>query len=340
MKIIIHRKLFLAIGLLIVLCAAGVIATLGLKPGIDFTGGSLMEVRYTEVPEKAAVESAVAALEIGTVDVRQSVSESGSGYILSFRDVTDAERQTIENALENLSDGGEVIRFTSIGPTIGQELRDKAAWAIVAVLSIILVYVAFAFSGIGKPVSSWIYGGLVTLILGHDILVPIAAMSILGYFTGAEVDILFVTALLTILGYSVNDTIVIFDRVREKLVQNRTEVTKKVKVTAPGGLDRTEVTYTLNKPFADIVGQAVDETMARSINTSLTVFLALAALYVFGSEVTENFVIVLMVGVLAGAYSSIFIASPLLVYIEEKFIRKSAEKTTVVDQEISKQQRP
>jgi preprotein translocase subunit SecF len=338
MKIIIHRKLFLAIGLLIVLCAAGVVATLGLKPGIDFTGGSLMEVRYAVVPEKVAVENAVVRLEIGTVDVRQSVSESGSGYILSFRDVSDTERKTIEDTLVNLSDGGEVVRFTSIGPTIGQELRDKAVWAVLAVLSIILVYVAFAFSGIGKPVSSWIYGGLVTLILGHDILVPIAAMSILGYFTGAEVDILFVTALLTILGYSVNDTIVIFDRVREKLVQNRTEVTKKI--TAPGGIERTEVTHTLTKPFADIVGQAVDETMARSINTSLTVFLALTALYVFGSEVTENFVIVLMVGVLAGAYSSIFIASPLLVYIEEKFIRKTAEKTTVVDPEISKRQRP
>lgn len=328
MKIIIYRKIFLTIGLLIVLSAAGIVATLGLKPGIDFTGGSLMEVRYAAVPEKTTVENAVAALEIGAVDVRQSVSESGSGYILSFRDVSDNERQTMENTLVNLSDGGEIVRFTSIGPTIGQELRDKAVWAVLAVLSIILVYVAFAFAGIGKPVSSWIYGGLVTLILGHDILVPIAAMSVLGHFTGAEVDILFVTALLTILGYSVNDTIVIFDRVREKLVQNRTGVTKTVKV--PGGLDRTEVTYTLTKPFADIVGQAVDETMARSINTSLTVFLALSALYVFGSEVTENFVIVLMVGVIAGAYSSIFIASPLLVYIEEKFIKKAAEKTTVV----------
>jgi len=137
----------------------------------------------------------------------------------------------------------------------------------------------------------------------------------MGYFLGAEADILFVTVLLTILGYSVNDTIVIFDRVREKLREHRTEHKKMVKVV--GGLDQEEVTYTLLKPFDQIVGQAVNETMSRSINTSLTVVLALVALYFFGSTVTQNFIAVLLVGVLAGAYSSIFIANPLLVMYEE-----------------------
>jgi preprotein translocase subunit SecF len=137
----------------------------------------------------------------------------------------------------------------------------------------------------------------------------------MGHFFGTEVDVLFVTVLLTILGFSVNDTIVIFDRVREKLKQNRTESKKMIPV--PGGKDQEVITYKLTKPFGDLVGQAVDETMTRSINTSLTVLLALVALYVFGSSVTQMFVLSLMVGIVAGAYSSIFIASPLLVLYQE-----------------------
>ncbi|MEK7638621.1 MAG: protein translocase subunit SecF [Patescibacteria group bacterium] len=320
MDIIKHKKIFLIIGAGIVIVSALIVAYFGLKPGIDFTGGSLMEVTYATLPEKAEVESAVAALSLGGADVRQSAGDEGAGYLINTRDLTDNERQQLEDALLSLGTEGTVARFTSIGPVIGAELADKAVWAIGAVLLIILCYVAFAFAGIGKPVSSWIYGFLVTLILGHDILVPVAAMSILGFTLGSEVDILFVTALLTILGYSVNDTIVIFDRVREKLVQNRTEHVRKI--NEPGGVVRTEITHTLTKSFADIVGQAVDETMARSINTSLTVFLALASLYIFGSEVTRTFVLVLMVGVLAGAYSSIFIASPLLVAIEQHLAKK------------------
>ncbi len=323
MFIILQKKLFLALALVIVFTAVGIIATLGLKPGIDFTGGSLMEVRYTgELPEKSAIEDSVTTLNLGGFSVRQSNSDAGSGYLVSTRDLTDAERQSLETTLLSKGAGGELVRFTSIGPVIGAELKDKAIWAISAVLIIIICYVAFAFAGIGRPVSSWVYGFFVTLVLLHDILVPIAAMSVLGYLTGAEVDILFVTALLTILGYSVNDTIVIFDRVREKLIQNRTEHTRTINEV--GGVTRTEVTHTLTKPFREIVGQAVEETMARSINTSLTVLLALIALYIFGSEVTENFVLVLIVGLVAGAYSSIFIASPLLVLYQEWQEKKQA----------------
>jgi preprotein translocase subunit SecF len=153
------------------------------------------------------------------------------------------------------------------------------------------------------------------IILFHDVLVPMAFASIMGHFAGAEIDVLFVTVLLTILGFSVNDTIVIFDRVREKLKQNRTE--HRTTISIPGGKDEVKITYTLTKPFADVVGQAVDETMTRSINTSLTVLIALVALYFFGSSVTKMFTLSLMVGIVAGAYSSIFIATPLLVWYQE-----------------------
>jgi preprotein translocase subunit SecF len=315
MNIIAYRKLWLMIGAGIVVLAALIVLTLGLKPSIDFTGGSLTEVRYTNLPDKAAVEAAAQATELGTVSVRQSSSDVGQGYLVTTRDLNEEERAALATALTSIGEGAEISRFTSIGPVIGQELMDKAVWAIGAVLFLTICYVAFAFRGIGWPVSSWVYGGITILVLFHDILVPMAAMSLMGYFLGAEADVLFVTVLLTILGYSVNDTIVIFDRVREKLREHRTEHKKVVKVI--GGMDQEEVTYTLLKPFDQIVGQAVNETMSRSINTSLTVVLALVALYFFGSSVTQNFIAVLLVGVLAGAYSSIFIANPLLVMYEE-----------------------
>jgi preprotein translocase subunit SecF len=222
-----------------------------------------------------------------------------------------------------------VVRFTSIGPVIGQELADKAVWALGAVLGLIIIYVAIAFSGVGAPVSSWVYGFMTILVLFHDVLVPVAFASIMGQFAGVEVDVLFVTVLLTILGFSVNDTIVIFDRVREKLKQNRTEHKKFIPVIG-GSKDEVKITYTLNKPFAEVVGQAVDETMTRSINTSLTVLIALIALYIFGSSVTKMFTLSLMVGIVAGAYSSIFIASPLLVVYQEWRDKQAAKKNSKV----------
>jgi preprotein translocase subunit SecF len=322
MNIIKYKKFFLIIAGLIVVAAATIVLVLGLKPGLDFTGGSLMEVRYAQLPEKALVEETLATFDFGGTSVRQSESEVGNGYLVTTRALTDAERIKLSESLLGLGDGGEVSRFTSVGPVIGEELKDKAVWAIGAVLLLTVCYVAFAFSGIGWPVSAWVYGFITILVLMHDILIPMAAMSLLGYFTGAEADILFVTVLLTILGYSVNDTIVIFDRVRDKLKQHRIE--KERVVNVPGGAKQTETVYTLAKPFDAIVGQAVDETMSRSINTSLTVILALIALYFFGSSVTQNFILILMVGVIAGAYSSIFIANPLLVLYEEWSVRRAA----------------
>jgi preprotein translocase subunit SecF len=314
MFIIRHKKWFLLIGALIIAIAAVIVAVFGVKPGLDFTGGSLMEVRYETLPDRAAVEAATQALSFGEVAIRQSVSDDGQSFLVTTRDLTDEERVALESAMTSLGTGGEVARFTSVGPVIGAELADKAVWALGAVVFLIVCYVAFAFAGIGKPVSSWIYGFTAIGVLGHDVLLPLAAMSLLGVFLGVEADVLFVTALLTILGYSVNDTIVIFDRVREKLKQNRTEQRHKVQVV--GGMPREEVTYTLTRPFDELVGEAVSETMGRSLNTSVAVFLVLLALYLFGGETMQVFTLILMVGVVAGTYSSIFIATPLLVAYE------------------------
>jgi preprotein translocase subunit SecF len=299
MPIIRNRKLFLALGALIVITAGVIVATFGLKPSIDFTGGTLTEVRYGTMPEKSAIEGVLAESDLANGAIRESAGEFGTSYIVTTRTLTVDEQKDLGEKLLKQGSDASIIRTTSVGPVIGEEMKSKAYWAIGAVLIVTIIYVAFAFVGIGKPVSSWIYGSFTVLVLFHDILVPIAVMSLLGYFWGLEVDVLFVTALLTILGYSVNDTIVIFDRVREKLVQNRIEHRRKIQ--EPGGIAREEVDYTITRPFADLVGEAVSDTMARSINTSLTVLFAL----------------VVIAGVFAGAYSSIFIASPLLVAYAE-----------------------
>lgn len=320
---ILYRNIFLGIAAFLTVSSLAVIIFIGLKPGIDFTGGSLTEVVYSNLPDKVAVEEAVTNLNIGSFSVRESQDEVGrDGYLVRTTDLSEEDRTALSSTLTTIGEGGEITRFTSIGPVIGQELRDKAIWAVFGVVLIIVLYVAFAFAGIGKPVSSWIYGSIVILVLIHDVLIPTAMMSLLGYFAGVEIDTLFVMAILAVLGYSVNDTIVIFDRVRENLIANRIETRTK---RTEAGIVHEDVDYTLTKPFEEIVGTAIKATMARSINTSFTTLLSLVALYIIGGSVTQTFALVLIAGVVAGTYSSIFIANPLLV----AYAKYQERKTTV-----------
>jgi len=322
MIFITHRKLFLRIAVAVVVASVGIIGMLGLRLGIDFTGGALTEVSYQELPEKKELESELNMLGLGGYSLRETVDEQGrDGYILRTRDLTESERVVVSETLMSNQESATITRFTSIGPVIGQELKDKALWAIVAVSLVIILYVAFAFAGVSYPVGSWVYGGITILALLHDVLVPTAVMSLLGYFMGVEADVLFIMALLAVLGYSVNDTIVVFDRVRENLIKYRQE--KKIKVISADGLERQEVQYILQKPFDEIVGMSVTQTLMRSINTSVTTLVALIALYVVGGEVIHTFALVLIVGVIAGTYSSICIANPLLAYIAERSLSKS-----------------
>ncbi len=316
MPVITHKKIFLSVAAIVMLVSAVIVGTLGLKMGIDFTGGSLTEVAYSEAPTQVEIEEVLQEFDLGGFSVRGSDDEAGrTAFLIRTRDLSEPEREAVSAAVTSIGDGGEVTRFTSIGPVIGQELRDKAAWAIGGVALIIVFYVAFAFSGIGVPVSSWVYGLVTIIVLIHDVLVPTALMALLGHFAGVEVDVLFVMALLAVLGYSVNDTIVVFDRVRENLVKNRKE--KRTKKTEPGGIVKEEVEYTLTAPYDEIVGSAVKETLARSINTSITTMAALVALYFIGGSVTQTFALILIAGIIAGAYSSICIASPLVVAYSE-----------------------
>jgi preprotein translocase subunit SecF len=318
MFVIKYTKVFLIATALIFIVSIAIIAKFGLLLGIDFTGGALTEVSYASLPEKTSLENELTAygegVSLGGYSLRETVDDTGrDGYILRTRDLTESERQSVEDIMVASGEDGSLTRFTSIGPVIGEELKDKAVWAVGAVVIIIVLYVAFAFRGVSYPVGSWTYGGITILALAHDVLVPAALMAILGYTMGAEIDVLFVMAMLAVLGYSVNDTIVVFDRVRENIIKYRQE--KKVKKDG-----QETVEYLFTKPFEVIVGQSVGETLLRSINTSLTTLLALLALYFLGGDVTKNFALVLIAGIIAGTYSSICIANPLLIYFGNKKI--------------------
>ncbi|HQU07479.1 MAG: protein translocase subunit SecF [Parcubacteria group bacterium 21-54-25] len=300
MFIVNHRALFFSITGLIVAVAISAIAWFGLPLGIDFTGGSLVEVSYAGPrPDINTLQKRVSAIPLGEISLQDSGAHD---VIVRTRTLTPQEHTAVLAALSSANATSTELSFTSVGPTLGSELARKALVALAVVVLTIVFYIAWAFRRVSRPVSSWVYGTIVVVILFHDILIPAGFYAILAHFTGARVDSLFAVALLTILGYSVNDTIVIFDRVREHLARDERTAT--------------------HEEFAALVGQSINETMGRSINTSLTVMLVLLALVVLGSPVTFNFALVLLVGVIAGTYSSILLAAPLLVPVARYFTER------------------
>lgn len=266
----------------------------GLKPGIDLSGGSLLQVTYPAGrPPIEMVRQAVGGLGLGEVRVQESGEFS---YILRQHDLTPEEKNTLLQPLRNLGEMEEQ-QYTSVGPVIGAELLQKGLIALALVTVCIILFIAFAFRGVSKPVASWKYGVVAIITLAHDVLIPAGLFAFLGHINGAEVDSLFIVGLLTILGISINDTIVVFDRIRENLRLN--DENRK------------------REAFDEVVGRSIMQTLARSINTSLTVVIVLAALFVLGPSTTKDFALTLIVGMIAGTYSSIFLASPLLVAWEK-----------------------
>ena len=290
-----HRQLLILPGIISALALIA-LALWGLKPGIDLTGGSLLQVSYPAGrPAITEVQSAVDKLPIGEVRVQPTGSD---GYILRARTLTNDEKNSLESALSGLGQIHE-DQFNSVGPVIGQELLDKGLIALGLVALCIILFIAFAFRKVSEPVASWKYGIIAIITLIHDILIPTGLFAILGRFQGAEVDSLFIVALLTLLGVSINNTIVVFDRIRENLRLNKEKNRKE--------------------PFEDMVGHSIMQTLARSINTSLTVVIVLAALYFVGPASTQDLALTLIVGMIAGTYSSIFLATPLLVETEKRW---------------------
>jgi preprotein translocase subunit SecF len=263
----------------------------GLKPGIDFTGGSLMELRFAEnrpVADEIKAVFVKSGLEVST-------QNSGEKILIvrtSFLD--ENKHQEILTNLKEVTTGDITeISFETVGPTISQQLKQRAWMAIVLVSLGIIIYIAYAFRKVSRPVASWKYGLLAVIALIHDLLIVIGVFALLGHFYGIEVNTPFVVALLTVLGYSVNDTIVVYDRIRENLLRRRED------------------------DFGVLVNAGLNQTLWRSVNTSFTTLLTLFALYFFGGSTIHSFVLALLIGIASGAYSSIFIASPLLVVVEK-----------------------
>lgn len=298
--IIRHRNFFFIAAGIITVVAIAALAFYRLPLSIEFTGGSIVEIAYTDArPSVEVVKERLAAVGFEDASVRETGEQ---GIVIKTPTLTPEAHDAVLMSLTGSGTFTE-MRFNSIGPSLGAELANKALWAIAAVILAIVLYIAFAFRKVSRPVSSWIYGSSVVLILLHDVIVAAGFYAIWAHFSGAQADSLFVVAILAILGYSVNDTIVIFDRVRENLAKNEE--------------------LNVAEKFETVVDRSVMETMSRSINTSLTVVLALAALLIFGSEATFNFALVLIVGVIVGTYSSILVAAPLLVPLAERFAKKS-----------------
>lgn len=300
MSITRYRKILFTIAGLLTAGAIAAIALFGLPLSIEFTGGSLVEVAYEGArPELSIVKEQVTAAGFADTVVRAS---GENGILLKTHTLSPEEHTRLLIALDQGAGTTRELRFNSIGPSLGAELMTKAGWALMLVIFAIVLYIAWAFRKVSRPISSWVYGATVILILTQVVLVTTGLYALWAYFTTAQVDSLFVVAILAILGYSVNDTIVIFDRVRENLRRN----------------DEQNVA----EPFTDTVDRSVRETFTRSINTSVTTSLALVALLIVGSPATFNFALALLAGVVVGTYSSIFFAAPLLVPLAKAFASK------------------
>ena len=302
MFVVKYRKIFYAFSGILVALSIAAMVVWGFNLGIDFKGGSVLEVAFVATstvatPNLDQVKASLATAEVKAIigDNYSLLPTGNSGYILRTTDIKPTEKTTIENALsQNGKYALEEKQFDSIGPVLGQESENKAILSVSLVLLAIVLFIAFAFRKVSKPVSSWVYGLVAVVALVHDVMIPTGVFVLLGHFKGFEIDTLFVTALLVILGFSIHDTIVVFDRVRENLRHDQNH----------------------KKPFSQVVGESINQTFTRSINTSLTVLLSLLVLYFVGSAATKDFVLALLVGIAAGTYSSIFIGSPLLVTIE------------------------
>lgn len=296
MFIVRYRKIFFIVTLLLVVFSVGSMVVRGFNFGIDFTGGTILEVSYDDArPNIQDVRSKLDKLSLGAYSIRAS---GDRGFVLRTKEF---DATTKGGVLEALSNNGSLKlsedRLNTIGPTVGNELRNKAYIAIAVTILGIVLFITFAFRRVSKPVSSWKYGLATIIALAHDVIIPAGIYIFIIHFIGGELDLLFVTALLAILGYSVHDTIVVFDRVRENLQIN---------------IDTHK-----REEFEDVVGRSLSQTMSRSINTSLTLVLVLIALYFLGGESTSGFSLLLAIGVIVGTYSSIFLASPLLVVFEK-----------------------
>lgn len=279
------------VGISVFLVTASIIAWLlwGLNLSIDFTGGSSLQLHFLEArPDITAVNTVLREQNIGGAGIQEA---GGQDVVLRLPFINNEQKDIV---IQNLASfGAEEVNFSTIGPALGVELKKKAVQAVFLVLVGIILYISYAFRKIARaPVPAWAFGLGAIVALIHDITIVVGIFVVLGKFFNIQIDSFFVTALLTILGFSVHDTIVVYDRIRE-------------------GLKHQE-----KKSFTEIMNSSINTTLIRSLNTSLTTLIVLSALYLLGGEGIRLFVLALLIGIVVGTYSSIFIASPFLLLIQ------------------------
>lgn len=295
LKILKYYKYLFAFSGIVLIAGLFSLGFYGLHLGIDFKGGTITELEYTAAPDMGHIRSVVEEQVKGA----QLQTAGDTGVLIKTGVMSPEEHQKLLAALKDKTGKFEEKRFELIGPVIGQELRSDALWQLVLVSLGIVLYIAYAFRKIQRPITAWRFGWAAVIALLHDLLVVLGIFSILGHFKGIEIDSMFVTAMLTVLGFSVHDTIVVFDRIREN-----------VKIFA-------------GQPLEFVINHSITQTIVRSLNTSLTVLFVLLALLLFGGESIRYFVLALFIGVITGTYSSIFVASPLLVLWQKWSTRKA-----------------
>lgn len=300
MDIVGKRKIWFIISILIILPGVLALILWGLKPGIDFTGGQEMEV-------SGSLNQTEVTNIVGSTGVKDiTVTTSGSDRLLiRYSDVGVGESQAVHQKIVDLLATKNISEtsFSSVGPSVSKDITRNAGIAVALASIAIILYIAFAFRNTPPPVSPWSFGVAAIIAVLHDALLVLGVFAILGHYLGVQIDALFVTAVLTVIGFSVHDTIVVFDRIRENLRR-------------------------YNKPFEEIVNDSILETFARSINTSVTVILVLLAFFLFGGQSIKYFILALLIGILSGTYSSIFNASPLLVVYNNWKIKKAKNTKT------------
>ncbi|NCU41286.1 MAG: protein translocase subunit SecF [Candidatus Moranbacteria bacterium] len=285
--IIQKRKYFYILSLTLFGMSMIALSLWGLRLGIDFQGGTLMEIRFSENIEKQKLEEALSGLELQSISLQQGENNS---FLVRYLSSDEVKNEQVRIALIGIHESAEIIRTDFFGSSVSKELTEKAIEAVIVASIVIALYIAWAFRKLSRPIPSWQYGLGALIALLHDVIITLGIFSLLGNFFTIEIGIPFIAAILTVLGYSVNDTIVVYDRIRENLLR-----------------------HSGKEDFESIINRSVLETIGRSINTSMTVVVVLLAIILFGGTTIFAFSLALLIGIIIGTYSSIFVASALLV---------------------------
>ena len=272
--------------------SAFAISFFGLNLGIDFTGGSLLEVEYIQArPSVQDIQKALGDIDLGSFSVQHTGEQ---GALIRMKDIKEVTHQQV---LSSLGSEALELRFESIGPVIGKELREKTLLLAGLAMFVVILYIAFSFRRTAERIRPWHWSGAALVASFHDILLPLGLFAVLGKYAGIEVTIPVVVALLTVVGYSINDTVVVFDRIRENIFKHV-------------GFD-----------FQDTIKQALRQTWFRSLSTSLTTLVVLLSIYLFGGSTLREFAFMLMIGISVGTFSSLFLAPSLLLVWRKEMLK-------------------